>query len=390
MAPSGPLSPSPPPSSGSVRLPSSWVTDTVSAGGSLSPQTQGPRLKWSDWVRMLLPPGTPLLLLLVVVFLPLAMLTGESLFIPLFEELRLMGKGQLPNLPLVFFVKVLAFLLLCSLAVVQVLFRLEVLYFTAWSRYYPRPHPLHVDYQPDYRDSMISLMVWTFYRAARLLMPPAAFALALVVLSWAEFQLFNTLLANPAFNLPLSFIMGLFFLLLLGAALGISLLYSAWNGVMTLYGNCVAITEPDLPMPTVFDRSTRMALVTARILFLLPLLALSGLNVLLYAVWLMISFNIEDLLQQGDHWGTILLWGFLVFVGVVAYNGYKFFAYHKTLQQYYDRLPAVVKAQFVPPPPRRRHAFQPLPDNPTTGPSSLSDVPQPGTSTLPQSLSDPY
>jgi hypothetical protein len=340
-----------------ASLPSS-APDPVGADESSSwfgePQMASPSIRagtLTAW-QALFPGGSLLLIVLLIVFAPLGILTGESLLLPLFDEFQSLGQGLEPSLPVYYFVKVLLYGVLTWLALVQVIYRLEVLYVSAWSQATERPHPLHVDYQPHNRDSMMNLLGWTAYRTGRLVLPPVGLSLFSFAMTWGEFTLFNTVLASPAFSLPVPFIVGLFILLLVFMYTGVSILQSVWNAFKTVYGSCIAITEPNLPFPIAFSRSIRLSWVTKRVGLLLLGYAVGWLAFIGYVAMLLITYDIDDLIRFTAHWPAILGAGLLLVIWTIALTGYKFYAYHQALRAYYIGLPAAVQAQFTPPPSR--------------------------------------
>jgi hypothetical protein len=303
------------------------------------------------WWDRFVPQGSVPLLLLWLVLAPLALLTAESLLMPLAGALQLMSQGLTPGLGFNYWVKLTLFLVLSWLGVTQVSLRLQVLYTAAWSRHYPRPHPTHVDYVVALREAMLSVIAWHAYRWLRLIVPPVVFAALTIVLSCAEIALFNTLLINPALSFPIPFILGLFLLLSVALITVLVTLRSLSQGLRTLFGSSVAITEPDLPLPTLFDRCLRLTQHTWWVMGLLAMGYLScWLVMLTYVAWLLLKYNIETLVMFQAPWWPVLLATLLLMAYLITFQASKWHAYHQAMVSTYHQLDPDLLATSAPPP----------------------------------------
>ena len=291
-------------------------------------------------VATLLPQGSLPLLLLWLMLAPLALLTAESLLMPLADSMQLLSQGLTPGLGAAYWIKLVLFLVLSWLGITQVSLRLQVLYTAAWSQQYPRPHAKHVDYLVDLREAMLSLIAWNTYRWLRLMVPPILLACLTVVLGYAEIALFNTLLINPALSLPIPFILGLFLLLSMAVVTGLMVVRSLLHGLRTLFGSCVAITEPDLPLQTVFERCLRLSDQPWWRLGLVALGYFGGWLLMLgYVVWLLLNYNIETLVMMKASWWPVLALAALLMAYLITFQAIKWHAYHSSLVVGYQRIP---------------------------------------------------
>jgi hypothetical protein len=127
-------------------------------------------------LEMILPAQAIPLVLLLLIVAPIVLLTAESLIVPLLEwtRNRLMVAGDVPlaELPTYFFIKLITFLILSFLGGFQLLLRIKAIYYATWAKAFPRPHPLHCDYQTDASAGMLALVQWKLYQVAVIVLPP--------------------------------------------------------------------------------------------------------------------------------------------------------------------------------------------------------------------------
>lgn len=304
---------------------------------------------------LILPPQAVPLLLLILLVSPLVVLTAESLLLPLWEwiksALTLGSDSTYTGLPILFFIKLVTFLILAFFGAVQLFYRLNTTYYTVWSRAFPRPHPLHVDYQPNPNQSIISLMGWCLYRTGTILLPPVGMATITVLVGLLEFYLFNLLSELPFISLSFQFTIQLFILLMLGMFTFFAILYSLWNVFTTMFGDIIAVTEPDLPNRTILERCSRVAFSSPSIWALIPAYALFGIVILAEVILLVILADIQDITAFRANFGAILGIEVLTLGLYLLVHYFKFYTYHHSLAVYYHKLPPQLKECFSPPPP---------------------------------------
>jgi hypothetical protein len=292
-------------------------------------------------------------MILGVFIAPLVLLTAEGLFLPLIEYFRswfTTAEGAAASaLPIMFFVKLVTFLILAFLGGVQLLMRLNSTLYGTWAQGIDRPHPLHVDYQPQAQLSMLSLLNWNLYRLYALSAPPLLMAGVTLAVVFGQFYLFNTLTGLPFISLPIQFIVMLFVTFLLGFLSFVALVNSGWNTLTTLFGEVVAVTEPDLPPRTIYERCKRIAFSSPLVYGLYPSYAVFALSVLWAVTTLLETYDIEDVVTFQFNWGLVLLLAGLLIGVYVALNYWKFRAYHDALSRYYRTLPPKFKERFSPP-----------------------------------------
>ncbi|MDX2085303.1 MAG: hypothetical protein SFZ03_07940 [Candidatus Melainabacteria bacterium] len=327
-------------------------------------------------LEMLLPPEALPLLALLVFLSPLALLTGESLLIPLIETIENLWKGDLQGLPSYFYLKLGAFALLSFLGLVQLLFRIKVIYLGVWARGLSRPHPLHVDYQPDAQLSMLALLNWNLYRWLMVFGPTLLLSTLTVGVSLAEFWWFNQTLGSSNMSLPIQFIVGLFVVLLLAMFTVFVFLNGFWTTAITVYGSVAAITEPDLPARTVYERCGRIAFFSPLVFVVYAGYAVFYGLLLVELVSLFAVYNIQDLLSFQANYGLLLACEMVTLVFYLGLSYIRLLAYHHALVRYYAKLPRQLKEQFSTPPSSRyadaafdRNPWELNPDPPPpTGP----------------------
>lgn len=305
---------------------------------------------------MLLPaPAIPLLALLLVV-VPIVLLTAESLFVPLYEwaQLHLMSaSGDVPYgaLPAYFFVKLGTFLVLAFLGGFQLLLRIKTIYYTTWARAFPRPHPLHVDYQIDSNRGMVALIQWKLYQMALIVLPPLVMGVVTFLVGLLELYLFNTFSDLAFIGLSIQLTVELFLIMMLGLFTLFTILNSAWTALTSLFGDVIAVTEPELVNPIIMQRCGRIAFSSPLVYFLLPAYLVLVLAVAGEIVWLMHEVDIHQFISFQGNTALILLLEAITLAGYLGFNFLKFYTYHHGLSIYYSKLPSQLTECFTPPPP---------------------------------------
>jgi hypothetical protein len=291
-------------------------------------------------------PALPLLLLLLVV-LPVGLLAAYSLLVPLAESVTsLFFKGTdalYATLPWFYYVKLAAFLLLGFFGVFQLLVRVQAYYYTIWAKRFPRPHPLHVDYQPDGQSSLMALLGWTVYRSVSLLGPPVLLGLLTAGLGVLEVYLLNMFSGLPFLSLPIQFIVAIFLFMLMCLFTGFACVNSLWAYFTTIFGDIVAVTEPELPSKTIYERCGRIAFASPLVYLYYPahFLFVTGVLILLYLF--LSTYTIKDLLTLQINIPLVLGLEVLVLGVFLILNFMKFYTYHSALANFYQKLPLEVK-----------------------------------------------
>ncbi|MBX2860569.1 MAG: hypothetical protein KTR14_05005 [Vampirovibrio sp.] len=309
----------------------------------------------------LLPPQAVVLAGILILMTPMILLTGESLLLPLFEYAKTIfipgSKTTLGALPFTYFLKLGAFLILTFFALIQLGLRLKTVYYTIWSVNFPRPHRLHVDYQPDSQQSMLALLNWYIYRVLVVVGPPLALALITTLVLVIQYTMFVTFIDQTFMSLPLQIIVAMFVMFVLMILTVYALIYSLWNMFTTVFGDVIAITEPDLPAKTAFDRSRRIAFKSPFTWFLYPCYAVF-VGVVCYELFLLFfHYDIHDLIGFKVNLPLILFLEVLTFAFYLLMNFFKFYTYHRSLAEYYDDLPPSFAQTFEEPPPLWSEGF---------------------------------
>ncbi len=307
----------------------------------------------SNIFEMLLPPQAFILLILLLVLLPVTLLAGQSLFIPLFESLKSFVlpemKGMQTILPWPFYLRLGIFLLLAFLGVFQLILRIRLAYYQAWAKGFSRPDPLHIDYQPDAQQSMLSVQSWNVYRLFAICLPPLIIGSIFVGTCFLELYLFNQFIDMPITTLPAVVISFLFISLLLMLFTVFSVGNSLWVLMITLFGDVVAITEPDLTVKVIYERCSRVAFSSAWVYLLYPAYFLFLIGVGAEIIGLVTTYDLQDLLQFKINFLLILALEGATLITYLGLNYLKFHAYHHALKRYYQRLPEAFRKHFVPP-----------------------------------------
>lgn len=307
---------------------------------------------------MILPPQVIPLLVLLLIITPVVILTGESLIVPLFEWVRtriMIAAGQEPSfgdLPSYFFIKLAAFMILSFLGGFQLLLRIKTIYFAAWAKAFPRPHTLHVDYQSDANQGMAALIQWKLYQFAIVSLPPIVMATITFLVGLVELYLFNTFSDLSFIGLSVQLTVELFLIMMLGLFTLFACLNSIWTALTSLFGDIVAVTEPDLPNPLILQRCGRIAFSSPYVYILFPIYLILVAGVLGEVIWLLGAVDIPQFISFKANVPLIMGMELLTVIWYLGFNFFKFYTYHHGLSLYYSKLPPQLKECFSAPPPR--------------------------------------
>ncbi len=285
----------------------------------------------------------PLLLVLILV-LPLFILAAGSLLAPLIDYLRALiipPNSDVPQavLPLILIIKLALFSIFSFTGIVLLLLKMTCLYYQVWSCFLGQPHALHTAYHADQQESVVSLFNWNLFRAYKSLTPLTLWLLVTLLLGSALSWAFTTLniLPMPLFQLGIS--IGLFIFMVTSFFTLLAFFKAVWLGITTLLGDVVAITEPEKPAQTAFERSRKLAFRSPWGLLLYPLYLVFYLLLATEVVLLLANYDIPTLLTLNPKvlvpvFGLELL-TIAVFVLLAAL---KLMTYHDALSRYYRQL----------------------------------------------------
>jgi hypothetical protein len=305
-------------------------------------------------LEMFLPPAAIPLIILLLLVAPIVLLTAESLFVPLigWAQLHMMSPGETSygDLPSYFFVKLAAFLLLSFLGGFQLILRIKSIYYTTWARLYSRPHSLHVDYQEDSNRGMVALIQWKLYQVAFVMLPPLLLTVFTSIVGLVELYLFNTFSDITFIAMSVQLTVELFVIMMLGLFTFFAFLNSGWTALTSLFGDVVAVTEPDLANSIIMQRCGRIAFSTPWVYVLFPTYILLVLAVIGEIAWLIEAVDIHEFISFHANTGGILLLEVITLAIYIGFNFFKFYTYHVGLAMYYRKLPPQLKECFSPPP----------------------------------------
>jgi hypothetical protein len=305
---------------------------------------------------MILPPPVVPLLLLLLLVAPIVLLTAESLFIPLWEwvQSHLLstsgGDAVFGDLPTYFFIKLGTFLILSFLGGFQLLLRIKTIYYATWAKAFPRPHTLHVDYQTDSNRGMMALIQWKLYQLVMICLPPIGMGTVTFLVGLVELYLFNTFSDLSFVGLSIQLTVELFLIMMLGLFTLFAFLNSGWVALTSLFGDVVAVTEPDLPNPIIMQRCGRIAFSSPYVYVLFPAYLLLVLTVFGEVGWLLQDVDIHQLISFQANVPLILGLEVVTLAWYLCFNFLKFYTYHHGLSIYYSKLPPQLKECFSPPP----------------------------------------
>ncbi len=295
-------------------------------------------------------------LVLLFVFLgayPVVLLGAKPFLMSLWHVLLELAQGKGLSIPFHFTVKGLAFALLGVGSLTLLRLRLEVAYLSHWSLTLSRPHSLHVDYNPLEPESVYALGRWGVYRFLQITALPLGIFCVMGASLYLQFWFLNTFLEAPFMDFPLIYMIGIFWIFLLGFLGLLALVYALWQAVASSLGACVVVSEPLQRLPVIWNRCKRLMLYRPSLAW--QITAWWLLDTLLHGAWLALSvwllghYDLKMLWTPLFPWLTIL--GGLVMLwsleGVVKYR--RFILYHTVLGAFYNALPQEVKAAYKAP-----------------------------------------
>lgn len=306
---------------------------------------------------MILPPQVILLLVLLLLIAPIVILTGESLIVPLIDWARarmVSAAGQEPtfgDLPSYFYIKLAGYLILSFFGGFQLLLRIKTIYYTTWARAFPRPHPLHTDYQADSNKGMAALIQWKLYQVAMVCLPPLVMVTVTFLVGLVELYLFNTFSDLSFVGLSVQLTIELFVIMMLGLFTLFACLNSVWTALTSLYGDVIAVTEPDLPNPLILQRCGRIAFSSPYVYVLFPAYLILVAGVIGEIFWLLNTVDIHQFISFQANVPLILGMEAITLAWYLGFNFFKFYTYHHGLSLYYSKLPPQLKDCFSAPPP---------------------------------------
>jgi hypothetical protein len=294
-------------------------------------------------LNLLFPPGALVLVALLLVVTPLTLLSAESLVVPLWEWVRSWLVSSPENtftvLPWQFFIKFFIFILLAGLGEGMLLLRLHTLLVSQWVQRSPQVHAGHPQFHIDMDAALISLVNWTAYRWLRLLAPP------LLMLALTGFTFFVTMMGMslvtglPPFAQPIQYMMSIFLVLLFSLFTGLAVSHSLWTGISSVFGDVIAISDPEISSKTVLERSGRLLLRSPWVFLLLPFLLLAQATLIAEGVLLLVHYDIEDVLSNQFDWVTVLTIEGATLVMLAALTVATWLIYYHALLRYYRHLP---------------------------------------------------
>ncbi|MBY0450690.1 MAG: hypothetical protein K2X01_08720 [Cyanobacteria bacterium] len=322
------------------------------------PDERPPDLFW------FLPPsfGAGVSMVLLVLLMPILLLGVQAVAAPVSEwvmSMWLPGGIQavlvLPVMPMAQFagVSVLAFVMGS-----QLLSRVKTAYVSGWASHLHRPHLLHVDYSRDPKLASQALLNWVLYRLLMVFGPTLVVLILMALVMGLSMTLFNLFIDLPTASLPIITVSGLFGTMLLGLILVLTVIYGVWSAVVTLSGDVVAMTEPDLPAKMIDERCRRIAFSSGWVFLLYPAYLVFWAGALYAGVMLVLHYQWSDVLS-GKLFSPVVfgLSGALIFAYVLLQRA-KLLNYHQALMSYYHELPKAFKERFTPPPARMNPFIQ--------------------------------
>jgi|GEM_PF-2681785 len=304
---------------------------------------------------LIFPPAAIPLLILLLIVAPIVLLTAESLFVPLlhwaqYHMVSQAADASYGDLPSYFFIKLGAFVILSFLGCFQLILRIKSIYFTTWSRLFPRPHSLHVDYQRDTNRAMVALIQWKLYQVAFIVLPPLLLTTFTAIVGLVELYIFNTFSDITFIAMSVQLTIELFLIMMLGLFTVFAYFNSAWTALTSLFGDVVAVTEPDLANSIILQRCGRIAFSTPWVYVLFPCYLILVILVIGEISWLIEAVDIHEFISLQANIGGIFLLEILTLAAYLGFNFFKFYTYHVGLTNYYRKLPPQLKECFSPPP----------------------------------------
>jgi hypothetical protein len=208
-----------------------------------------------------------------------------------------------------------------------------------------------VDYQTDSNRGMAALIQWKIYQVAMVCLPPIVMATITFLVGLVELYLFNTFSDLSFIGLSVQLTIELFLIMMLGMFTLFAFLNSVWTALTSLFGDIVAVTEPDLPNPLILQRCGRIAFCSPYVYVLFPAYLILLLGLFGEIVWLLNSVDIHDFIGFKANVSFIFGMELLTVIWYLGFNFFKFYTYHHGLSIYYSKLPPQLRECFSPPPP---------------------------------------
>jgi hypothetical protein len=254
------------------------------------------------------------------------LLGAKPFLMSLWHVLLELAQGKGLSIPFHFTVKGLAFALLGVGSLTLLRLRLEVAYLSHWSLTLPRPHSLHVDYNPLEPESVYALGRWGVYRFLQITALPSGIFCVMGASLYLQLWFLNTFLEAPFMDFPLIYMIGIFWIFLLGFLGLLALVYALWQAVASSLGACVVVSEPLQRLPVIWNRCKRLMLYRSSLAWQITAWwlvdTLLHLAWLALSVWLLGHYDLKMLWTPLFPWLTIL--GGLVMLwsleGVVKYR----------------------------------------------------------------------
>ena len=142
---------------------------------------------------------------------PVVLLGAKPFLVSFWQVLLELAQGKGLSIPFHFTVKGLAFALLGVGSLTLLRLRLEVAYLSHWSLALPRPHSLHVDYNPREPESVYALGRWGLYQFLQITALPLGILCVMGVSFYLQVWFLNTFLEAPFMDFPLIYMIGIFF-----------------------------------------------------------------------------------------------------------------------------------------------------------------------------------
>jgi hypothetical protein len=145
--------------------------------------------------------------------------------------------------------------------------------------------------------------------------------------------------------------------MMLGLFTLFSFFNSIWTALTSLFGDVVAVTEPDLPNPIIMQRCGRIAFSSPYVYILFPAYLVMMVGVLGEIVWLINDVDIHQFITFKANVPLIIGLEALTLAWYLGFNYFKFYTYHHGLSIYYSKLPPQLKECFSAPPPNGSQSY---------------------------------
>lgn len=296
-----------------------------------------------EWFEPVLPTSAaPLIGLLILVF-PLFLLALESLLAPVMEyvqSLLMPVNAGVPytSMPWYLVIKIALFLVFTFTGITLLILKITCLYYEVWSHYFDQPHPEHPPYHPDAQDSMVSLFNWGVFRVFRILAPSLMWIGLTIAAALLWFWFFTAFTNFGFLTFQLQFTLGIFAMGVLGFFSFLSLFGLFANVFKSILGDVAAITEPEKPAQTLYDRVQSIAFASPWAVILYPLYLVFYLLVAVEIILFWVNYDISDLFNLNP--SMLIVYGVTVatFAMFIVLQAMKFMTYHDALKRAYKRI----------------------------------------------------